>query len=149
MSDILAFQPTGTGTSLGAGLDYVLRVAKRKAVTFLISDFLDQGYERPLQLGARRHDLIPVVISDPLEEKFPSIGLAELEDPETGERMLVDTSDPSVRRSFERAQHAAREQRIKLFKKLELDHVELRTGEDYGAALVRFFRRDHGGSQRD
>ncbi len=88
----------------------------------------------------RKHDLVPVVIEDPLEEEFPRLGLVELEDPETGERFVVDTSDPLVRGRFARAMQAAREARRKLFKKLELDHVELSAGDDHGMALVRFFR---------
>jgi uncharacterized protein (DUF58 family) len=140
VSDILAFQPVGRGTDLGVGLGYLRRVAKRKAVTFLISDFLAKDYEKPLRLVGRKHDLVPVVISDPLEEAFPRLGLVEMEDPETGERFVVDTADPLVRGRFARAMQAARDERRRLFQKLELEHVELRAGEDYGNALVRFFR---------
>jgi uncharacterized protein (DUF58 family) len=140
VSDILTFQPKGQGTDLASGLTYLNRVARRKTVTFLISDFLTQGYEQPLRLVGRKHDLVPVVIEDPLEREFPRLGLVEMEDPETGERFVVDTSDPLVRGRFARAMQASREERRKLFKKLELDHVELNTGDDHGMALVRFFR---------
>lgn len=140
VSDILSQKPTGKGTDLRVGLNYLSRVSKRKAVTFLVSDFLTQDYEKALRIVSRRHDLVPVVISDPLEEQFPRLGLVDLEDPETGERVLVDTSDPFVRGEFEKTMAAAREERRKLFKKLELDSVELRAGEDYSNALVRFFR---------
>src|SRR5690349_11186428 len=108
VSDILAFQPVGKGTDLGVGLGYLRQVAKRKAVTFLISDFLAPDYEKPLRLVGRRHDLVPVVITDPLEESFPRLGLVELEDPETGERYVVDTADPLVRGRFARAMQEAR-----------------------------------------
>jgi uncharacterized protein (DUF58 family) len=140
VSDILTFQPVGRGTDLGVGLGYLRRVAKRKAVTFLISDFLAHDYEKPLRLVGRKHDLVPVVISDPLEEAFPRLGLVDMEDPETGERFVVDTSDPRVRSRFARTMQAVREERRRLFQRLELEHVELRAGEDYGNALVRFFR---------
>jgi uncharacterized protein (DUF58 family) len=140
VSDILAFQPVGRGTDLAVGLGYLRQVAKRKAVTFLISDFLAQDYEKPLRLVGRKHDLVPVVISDPLEEAFPRLGLVDVEDPETGERFVVDTSDPRVRGRFARTMQALREERRRLFQRLELEHVELRAGEDYGNALVRFFR---------
>ena len=95
----------------------------------------------PLRLVARRHDLVPVVLADPLEEAFPSLGLVEMEDPETGERALVDTSSPAVRGAFARAMEARRDERRRLFKRLELDHVELRAGDDHAIALTRFFRR--------
>ncbi|RKH17579.1 DUF58 domain-containing protein [Corallococcus praedator] len=140
VSDILTFKPKGKGTDLAAGLTYLTQVAKRKAVTFLVSDFLATGYEKPLRLVGRKHDLVPVVIEDPLEQVFPRHGLVEMEDPETGERFVVDTSSPSVRGRFSRAMQAQRDERRKLFRKLELDHVELRAGDDHGKALAQFFR---------
>ncbi|ATB49805.1 DUF58 domain-containing protein [Corallococcus macrosporus] len=140
VSDILTFKPRGQGTDLAAGLNYLTQVAKRKAVTFLISDFQARDYEKPLRLVGRKHDLVPVVVADPLEEAFPRLGLVDMEDPETGERFVVDTSDPRVRGRFARAMQAARDERRKLFKKLELDHVELRAGDDHGKSLANFFR---------
>lgn len=140
VTDILAFKPEGKGTDLGVGLNYLSRIAKRKTVTFLISDFLAQRIEKPLRIVGRKHDLVPVVISDPMEETFPKLGIVALEDPETGERLVVDTSDPFVRGEFARLMNSGREERRKLFKKLELDHVELKAGEEYVNALVRFFR---------
>jgi len=140
VSDILTFQPVGKGTNLSTGLTYLTQVAKRKAVTFLVSDFQARDYEKPLRLVGRKHDLVPVVVEDPLEEAFPRLGLVEMEDPETGDRFVVDTSDPGVRGRYARAMQGARDERRKLFKKLELDHVELRAGDDHGKALAQFFR---------
>ena len=82
-----------------------------------------------------------MVITDPLELKFPALGLVELEDPETGDRSLVDTSEPRIRTSFARAMAALRDDRLRLFKKLELDAIEVNTQEDYAVGLQRFFRR--------
>jgi uncharacterized protein (DUF58 family) len=141
VSDILAFRPEGRGTDLVAGLNYVTRVSKRKAVTFLISDFLASGYEQALRVVSRRHDLVPVVVADPLEHAFPRVGIVQMEDPETGERLLVDTSDPEVQGAFKRQVQKTREERSRLFNRLELDHIELKAGEDYAGALVRFFRK--------
>ena len=140
ITDILTFKPQGKGTDLGAGLNYLSRVVKRKAVTFLVSDFLAPDYEAPLRIVGRRHDLVPVVISDPLEAKFPRLGLVELEDPETGAQLLVDAGNPLVRGTFAKEMARVREERRRLFKKLSLDHVELDAGQDHGAALARFFR---------
>jgi uncharacterized protein (DUF58 family) len=140
ISDILAFRPRGRGTDFSVGLNYLARIAKRRSVAFLISDFLASGIEQPIRIVSRKHDLVPVVISDPLEEQFPNIGLVALEDAETGERILVDTLAPSVRNEFAQWMKSAREDRRRLFQKLELDHVELRAGEDYVHALARFFR---------
>lgn len=140
VSDILSHRPAGRGTDLNSGLNYLSRVAKRRAVTFLISDFLATNFESSLRIVSRRHDLVPVMLSDPLEDEFPKLGLVQLEDPESGRRALVDTSDPRVRSRYQKAMRSRREGLRTLFKKLELDHVELRAGEEYAAALARFFR---------
>jgi uncharacterized protein (DUF58 family) len=140
VSDILAYKPRGKGTSLSVGLEYLGQIAKRKTVTFLVSDFIAKNYETALRLVARRHDLIPVVISDPLEHEFPALGLVDLEDPETGQRFLLDTADPRVRGRFRQAVIKERDERARVFKKLALDHVELKSGEDYAVSLQRFFR---------
>src|SRR5262249_49605077 len=103
VSDILSHRPSSRGTDLNVGLNYVSRFAKRKAVTFLISDFLASNFETSLRIVSRKHDLVPVVISDPLEDAFPKLGLVELEDPETGRRLLVDTSQRAVRARYQKA----------------------------------------------
>jgi uncharacterized protein (DUF58 family) len=140
VSDILSYRPRRRGTNLAAALTWLSHAARRKTVTFLISDFLATGYEQSLRIVARKHDVVPVVVSDPFELQFPSLGLAEIEDPETGERWLVDTADPRVRGRFAEAMKKRREERKRLFQKLQLDHVELHAGEDYSHALQRFFR---------
>jgi uncharacterized protein (DUF58 family) len=140
IADILTFRAEGHGTDLAVGLNYLTGLVRRRAVVFLVSDFLVPEFERPLRIVARRHDLIPVVVRDPMEEALPKLGLLQVEDPETGERAVVDTSDPVVRAEFGRQMRAASEQRRKAFRRLELDAVELHGGEDHGAALARFFR---------
>jgi uncharacterized protein (DUF58 family) len=140
VSDILSFQPQGRGTDLAFALGWLNQVTKRRAVVFLVTDFLFQDYESPLRTARLRHDVVPVVLRDPMEEDFPALGLVEVEDPETGERAVVDSSAPRVRKAFTVAMARSRAERTRVFRKLELDSVELRTGEDHGEALVRFFR---------
>lgn len=140
ISEILTFRPTGRGTDLGGALDYHMRLMHRSAVTFVVSDFLAEGWEKSLRLAARRHDLIPVVLRDPWEEQLPAVGLVVAEDAETGERILVDTSSASVRRAYAARAKADRAQRARTFRRLDLDHVEVRTDHDYVAPLVAFFR---------
>ncbi len=140
VSDILSYKPQREGTNLSSALTWLSHAARRKTVTFLISDFLAQGYEQAMRIVSRKHDLVPVVVFDPFEEAFPSLGLAELEDPETHERWLIDTSDPRVRGRFAQEMKKRREDRSRFFKKLQLDSVELRSGEDHSLALQRFFR---------
>ena len=140
VSDILSYKPKGRGTDLNVGLTWLKQIAKRKTVTFLISDFLATGYDKSLRIVRRTHDVIPVVVVDPVEDAFPSMGLLQMEDPESGEQFLIDTSDPRVRGRFAVAMSRQREERTRLFRKLALDHVELKSGEDYSMALQRFFR---------
>lgn len=140
ITEILTLKPAGKRTDLSLPLNYLAHIAKRKAVTFLISDFIAKDYDNALKLAARKHDLVPVVIHDPLEEAFPKLGLVDFEDPETGETFLVDTSSPLVRGQFAREMARQREERRRIFKKLELDHVELKADEEYANALQRFFR---------
>lgn len=140
VSDILSYKPQRKGTNLSSALTWLSHAARRKTVTFLISDFLSAGYEQAMRIVSRKHDLVPVVVFDPFEEQFPALGLAELEDPETGERWLIDTADPRVRGRFAQEMKKRREDRSRFFKKLQLDSVELRSGEDHSLALQRFFR---------
>src|SRR6266436_3825047 len=100
--DVLFFQPMHRGTSIREGLDYVNRVLHRRTIVFLLSDFLDRGFESALKRTGRRHDLIAVHISDPREEELPPVGLLELEDAETGELLLLDTNSRQVREAFAR-----------------------------------------------
>jgi uncharacterized protein (DUF58 family) len=100
IDEILRFDPVGAGTDLAHALEFVGRVNRRKAVVFLISDFLDTEYARPLHVTARRHDLIPLSIIDPAEEVLAQLGLVFFEDAETGRIQAVDTSRKSIRVGF-------------------------------------------------
>ena len=127
-------------TSIGAGLEFLSHVVRRKAVAFLISDFLAPvaSYERALRITSRRHDLIPVRVGDPLEEGLPNVGLIEIEDPETGETLVFDTGGPEAA-AFARGVRQAAEGRRALFKRLSMDPIELATDRPYLPALTTFF----------
>jgi uncharacterized protein (DUF58 family) len=143
ITETLAFQPRGRGTDLAGALGHITQAQRRRAVVFVVSDFLAAGYEQALAVAARRHDLIPVVVSDPVEEALPRgalSGLWPLTDAETGETSLVDLSDRRSREAYARAGEAARERREKLFRKLSLDAVRVRPGDDYVAPLAALFR---------
>jgi uncharacterized protein (DUF58 family) len=140
ISDVLTFKPAHRRTDLRAGLDYLNQVNKRKTVCFLVSDFIADGYERALRVAARRHDLIAIALRDPLERELPPLGLALVEDPETGERLHVDLSDPSVRGAFAQEIERRRSERKKLFSKLDMDQVEITVGDEFVKPLVAFFR---------
>ncbi|MEE2757789.1 MAG: DUF58 domain-containing protein [Myxococcota bacterium] len=141
IDEILRFDPSGAGTDLNHALEFVGRVNKRKAVIFLISDFLDEGYDRALHITARRHDLIPLSIVDPAEDVISQLGLVIFEDPETGTRHVIDTASSSVREAFASKQSKANAERDQTFHRYGLSPIEVRTdAKDYAAPLVNYFR---------
>jgi uncharacterized protein (DUF58 family) len=138
--DVLFFQPQHVGTSIREGLDYLNRVLHRRVIVFLLSDFLDENYEKTLKRTARRHDLIAVRITDPREEEMPAVGLLELEDAETGKRLLLDTSSARVRAAFSAAARRRREAVQQLMRSSRIDLIEVSTDGGHLAALIRFFK---------
>jgi uncharacterized protein (DUF58 family) len=140
ISDVLTYKPQGKRTDLRVGLDYLNRITKRRSVCFLISDFIADKYEQPLRIAARRHDLIAVSLRDQLEAGLWPLGIALVEDPETGERMHVDLSDPFVRKAFSDEVQRRRDERKRLFSRLDMDQVEVTVGDEYVKPLVAFFR---------
>ncbi len=138
--DVLFHQPRRTGTSLREGLDFLNRVQRRRAIVFLFSDFLDEGYEMSFKRSARRHDLVAVRVTDPREEELPAVGLLRVEDAETGERLLVDTSSRRVRDAYAAAAARRREAVRQLARASGTDLIEVTTEGDHLDALIRFFR---------
>jgi len=139
ITEILSYEPKSRRTNLNVAIEYLGRVARRKSVAFLVSDFLAGGWDQPLRVAARRHDLVPAVITDPMEEAVPSLGLVSFEDVETGAVVEFDTSGPEARAY---AQHVSRMQRAReqTLKRLQIDFVNVRTDRPYVDALVAFFR---------
>jgi uncharacterized protein (DUF58 family) len=140
ISEILNHTPSGQGTDIPLALDHLAKVTRHRCVTFLVSDFLTGDLRRPLRVANRRHDLIAVVLEDPREMELPDVGLVALEDPETGERTVVDTADARVRTAFQRQQSAARIERDRTLRSLDVDTVSVRTDVPYTKPLMRFFR---------
>ncbi|MFT3692547.1 MAG: DUF58 domain-containing protein [Kofleriaceae bacterium] len=139
IGEILAFRPTSRGTDLAKGLDFLGKVAKRRSVVFFVSDFLSEGWERAMRIASQRHEIVPVVVRDPMEQTLPDVGLLLLEDLETGAVVEVDTSK-KARREFEAAVQQSRELRDQALRRLALDVVEISTDEPYVEALIAFFR---------
>lgn len=138
--EILYFQPRHRGTRLQAALEYLSRVLTRTAVVFLISDFMDEGFEKPLRVMSQRHDLIAIHLWDPRERDLPPAGLIEIEDPETGNRLLADTSDPNFRGRYEALGREREEALDRLFKSFGIDRVGIDISQPYAEPLMKFFR---------
>ncbi|MFA7171907.1 MAG: DUF58 domain-containing protein [Kiritimatiellia bacterium] len=139
--EVLAADETREGTDIKAALRFLNNVQKRKAVVFLISDFQDQYYEKELRVTARRHDVIACPISDPCEFKLPDVGLVEMQDPESGELLLVDTASPYVRREFKRQALAEHAKLVQFFKRSGIDSIHLSTDKPYIDDVRALFRR--------
>lgn len=137
--ELLYSQPTGCGTNLRAALDHLGRTASRRSVVFLISDFQDSGFEKTLRVTRRKHDVIPIVVSDRRETSLPNIGLVRLRDPESGRLVSIDTSSRRHRYAFEAMVQARAEATESLFRRLRLQPIRMFTGEDYVEPLKRYF----------
>ena len=133
--------PLGAGTNLKAALEALVRVSRRKSVAFIVSDFYDTAYERSLALAAAKHDVVPVVLRDPRDADLPDVGLASFEDLESGESVVVDTSDPRVRAWYADAMKRIASTRRAAFNKLGLDSVEIETGGSFVQPLRDLFAR--------
>ncbi len=141
LRELLYFRPSHKGTDIGAVLEYLNRVQRRRSVTFLVSDFLGENFDRQLRVAGRRHDMIVVRVGDPREEELPSVGLLELEDAESGEHLVVNTSDPRIRTLFREnvlRRQAALDQ---LLKQTGIDRIDIRTDRGYVEPLIRFFQQ--------
>jgi uncharacterized protein (DUF58 family) len=141
VTEILNARPLGEGTDLSVALDMLGHVARRKAVAFLVSDFIADEYERAMRISAARHDLIPIQVVDPREEELPNVGLALLEDLETGDVIEVDTSDSGVRRAYQKRVARQKQKREELFRRLSVDSITVQTDRDYVRPLSDLFRR--------
>lgn len=159
--DVLAYRPVGRGTDLAGALEYAGRILAHRAVVFVLSDFLldrpvrsapgEAGagsFEHALRVMAGRHDLVAITVSDNAEETLPAVGLLRLSDPETGEVYVVDTGRKELRVRYSAFRAAERDARQRLFRRLGVDEIEVRTDARYTDALIASFRRRREGSRR-
>jgi len=134
--DLLAVTPAGRGTDVAGALRFARRVMKRRGIVAVISDFQDEGYEKGLGALRRRHDVIALQLADPREREFPDVGLVALLDPETGERIVVDSARADVRPLL---RSDALRTAAGTFKRTRVDALTLSTAESYERPLSAFF----------
>lgn len=139
--DLLYHAPRGRGTDVAAAMHFLDQVTTRRAVCFLVSDFYAENYEKPLRVARRRHDLIPIIMTDPRELELPDVGLVDLHDPETGAVATLDTSSRAVRAAWSRRAQRLSDRRRRLFRRMNTDAVEILTDRSYVEPLARYFRR--------
>lgn len=137
--DLIAFAPEGRRTNLAASLTYASRLLHHHSIVVVLSDFLAEGWEKPLRRLAARHEVVAIVVSDPRERDLPESGWIELADAETGRRVLVDTGDRAVRDRVRTLAEKRREERARMLAAAGVDTVLLTTGTDYAIPLRRAF----------
>ncbi len=138
--EALYSQPKGAGTNISGAIEHLNRVTKRRAVTFIISDFYDDNFKRDLAVANKRHDIVAIGITDPAELEMPQGNLIEFYDPETKQEFLVDTSDSGLLKKYQKHANELFEQRQKLFRSIGVDFLDIRTDSPYDQVLSNFFR---------
>ncbi|MBU2514366.1 DUF58 domain-containing protein [bacterium] len=138
--ELLYFNPKGKKTSINAALEYFNRVNKKRAVVFLVSDFLDDNFFHNINLTNKRHDLVAVEVSDPREKSLKKIGLIALQDSETGEEILVDSNSEAWNHYHSLSRLKSEESKKSQFRKFGVDYLQIRTDKPFEKDLIRFFK---------
>ncbi len=139
--EVLSFEPKGKATNLKSALEYMNNAIKKKSIVFLISDFMDEGYEKILRMVGKKHDLIGIVLNDRREFNLPKIGMIKFKDTETGDERWIDTNDSKVQKTIKDMKQKIILHRKSLFLSSRLDTIEVQTEENYIKPLVQFFRK--------
>ena len=137
--ELLYHKPQGRGTSIQRALEHLNLVVHKRAVVFLISDLLDQGFDQALKVANRRHDVVILRVADPREQEMPDAGIVELRDAETGEIIAVDTSLRRFREAYRASWMRQKERLDRFFRSHRMDHVFISAAEPYDRPLIRFF----------
>jgi uncharacterized protein (DUF58 family) len=142
LAEILHFEPEGKGTDLAVPLEYLARVSRRQVVGFVLSDFQapTSSYLPALRIASRRHDIVPIIVRDPMEDELPSMGLVPFEDLEDGTTHWVDTSSRRSRDAYRERNEAATKKLLGELRRNKLDAVRVRPGGAYDKALIQFFQ---------
>jgi len=143
LSDILSYDAKSRGTKISVAIDHLMNGLTKRSTIFLLSDFMDQNFYVPLRQLGRRHDVIAVVIQDPLELQFPAVGLVNLRDAETGETITIDSSSPLVRKLYKESIETSRKNRDGELRRAQVSRIDVVSGEDFLDPLVSFFKNRH------
>ncbi|MDM8160247.1 DUF58 domain-containing protein [Labilibaculum sp. K2S] len=139
--ELINFKPEHRNTDIGNALRYLTQVIKKRCTTFVISDFIDDGFENALTIANKKHDLVALKIFDKREQEIPSIGLIKIKDAETGEYSWIDTSNKKVRKNYAKWWSDKDNQLTETFKKSGVDVANIRTDQDYVRSLIALFKR--------
>jgi uncharacterized protein (DUF58 family) len=138
--ELLYFNPESRRTCIAKGLEYLLKGLKRRSIIFIVSDFDDENYSKPLQILNKKHDVVAIQLLDNREQELPNIGLLKLEDAESGETIFVNTADKQFIKLYSDYVAEKRQQLAKEAKMMDLDLIQINTAKSYVEPLVRFFK---------
>ncbi len=138
--EALYFTPKGKGTDIASALRYLDSVVARRAVTFVISDFLAKDFKKPLSIANKKHDVVAITITDPREVELPNAGILELVDAETGRSFTIDTSSEKVRSGYVKKARSVHDERAEIFGSVGVDHIDISTDGSYIEAFIKFFK---------
>jgi len=138
--ELLSVKPENKKTDISSALRYFTNVVKKRSTAFLISDFIDENFEKALQITNHKHDLIALHIFDKREYELPNVGFIKLQDAETGKELYVDTGKKSVRDNFKQLQNKNLKKIKQSFDKAGIDSVKIKTDEDYIKPLLMLFK---------
>ena len=143
LRDLLFHKPKSQATNLSVSLDYLQGILKKKATVFIFSDFMDKGFEISLRSLGRKHDVISVVVQDSAEQDLPDMGVVDLQDPETGLILTVDTSSLEFRQTLKRQVLQQKEVRDKILRSSQVDRIDIVSNKNYFDPLISFFKKRH------
>lgn len=139
--ELIYGEPESTGTDIASSLEYLNKICKRKSVVFLVSDFFDPEIKKSLAITNRKHDLVAISINDKIEKDLPDLGILNLHDAETGKYIEIDSSNYKVRKEYSIFRRKQEETRKKMFRSINVDHIEISNHETYIKDLVKFFKK--------
>lgn len=143
LRDLYYFRPNSSRTKIDVVVQYLLGILKKKASIFILSDFLDEGYEKSLKYLGRKHDVVACIVRDPIESAIPDLGLLECTDPETGETITIDTRSAQFRKTFQVEANKHNQARNQILRRSQVDRVEISNSENYADPLIAYFRQRH------
>ncbi len=148
LRDLYYYKPHSQGTRISSALDYLQGILKKRATIFIFSDFQDKSFAQSMKMMSKKHDLIAVVVQDPLELALPAIGLVDLLDAESGETITVDSSSPSFRKQYAAYMRGVTSEREKELRSAGVEKIEVVSGAEFVEPLIAYFRKKNSGGGR-
>ncbi len=141
ITNLISFEPKNHQTDIKNTLSEISNIIKKRSILFIISDFYNQQFEKPLKILNKKNDVVAIRITDERELRIPDIGLIQLEDEESGEQILVDTSDEEFQQNYNSLINDEENRLTKLFRKQKIDTIKITTDESYIVPLKKFFKK--------